>query len=133
MKNISTWYWDAKESSNQGGNFLNFQGFSWSHAGPKSKLHSRTEISSMASLTPKSSIGNKELLLKFETFILCLNSRVSTYFIPGYFKAVYQKLFAKFSNYLLHIKQLLLTQGQAKLFSQDVVVPSNKFILNCLL
>ena len=55
-KNISTWYQDAKESTNKGGHFLDFQGFSWSYAGPKFNLHPRTEILTMVSLTPKSSI-----------------------------------------------------------------------------
>ena len=45
-----------KNSANQGGNFLNFHAFSWSYAGPKFNFHPRTEISSMASLTPKSFI-----------------------------------------------------------------------------
>ena len=44
---------DAKESTNQVGHFLDFHRFSWSYAGPKSNLHPRTEISTMASLTPK--------------------------------------------------------------------------------
>ena len=49
---------NAKESTNQGGYFLDFHGFSWSYVGPKSNLHPPppTEILSMASLTPKLSI-----------------------------------------------------------------------------
>ena len=43
-------------STNQGGDFLDFNGFSWSYAGPKSNLHSRTEISLMALLAAKSSV-----------------------------------------------------------------------------
>ena len=45
-----------KESTNQGGQLLDFYRYSESYAGPKSNLHSHTEISSMASLTPKSSM-----------------------------------------------------------------------------
>ena len=56
-KNISKWYQNAKESTNQGGHFLDFHGFSWSCVGPKSNLHLRREISSMASLALKSSIN----------------------------------------------------------------------------
>ena len=44
-KNISTWYENEKESTNQRGHFLDFYRFSWSYAGPKSNLHPRTEIS----------------------------------------------------------------------------------------
>ena len=42
--------------------FLNFHRFSWSYLGPKSNLHPHTEISSMALLTPKSSIVTFEKL-----------------------------------------------------------------------
>ena len=45
-----------KESTNHEGHFLDFYRFLGSYAGPKSNLHPRTEISSMASLTPKLSI-----------------------------------------------------------------------------
>ena len=45
-----------KESTIQEGCFLDFYRYSGSYAGPKSNLHSHKEISSMASLTPKSSI-----------------------------------------------------------------------------
>ena len=41
---------------------LDFDGFSWSFVSPKSNLHPRTEISSMASLTAKSSIEIVNLL-----------------------------------------------------------------------
>ena len=53
---MSTWYWNAKESTIQGERLPDFHGFSWSYAGPKSNLYPLTEISSMASLTPKLSI-----------------------------------------------------------------------------
>ena len=45
-KNISTWYENEKESTNQRGHFLDFYIFSGSYMGPKSSLHRRTEISS---------------------------------------------------------------------------------------
>ena len=45
-----------KESTNQGGQLLDFYRYSESSAGPKPNLHSHTEISSMVSLTPKSSM-----------------------------------------------------------------------------
>ena len=61
-ENISTCYQDAKESTKHGANlqnfhglsheFMNFHEFFWF----KSKLHPRTEISAIATLTPKSSI-----------------------------------------------------------------------------
>ena len=38
---------DAKESTNQGGHFLDSHVFSWSYVGSKSNLHPRTEISSI--------------------------------------------------------------------------------------
>ena len=37
-KNIGTRYFDAKESINQGGHFLDFHEFSCSYAGPKSNM-----------------------------------------------------------------------------------------------
>ena len=57
-KNISTRYFDAKESINQGGHFLDFHEFSCSYAGPKSNMRRLppSKISSVASLTSKSSI-----------------------------------------------------------------------------
>ena len=56
----------AKESTNQGGHCLDFYGFSWSYAGPKSNLHTRTEITH--------GVANPEivsLLLLFQ--ILCID------------------------------------------------------------
>ena len=52
-KNISTWYENEKESTNQGGHVLDFYRFSWSYAGPKSNLHPCTEISSIAATNPQ--------------------------------------------------------------------------------
>ena len=52
-KNISTWYENEKESTNQRGHFLDFYRFSWSYAGPKSNLHPRTEISLIGVTNPE--------------------------------------------------------------------------------
>ena len=40
--------------------------------------------------------SNMELVIKIQKFILRLHSRISFYFIPGYIKAVYQKLTANY-------------------------------------
>ena len=72
MRNISTWYQDTKESTNQGGLFLDFHRFSWSYVGPKSKLNPQTEISSMESLILELSIEFSEswkiILSDFQCF-----------------------------------------------------------------
>ena len=54
------------------GRTLNFHGFSWSYAGRKSNLHPRAEISSMASLNPKSSIART--VSSYEFLVFCANS-----------------------------------------------------------
>ena len=76
--------------------FTDFHGFSWSYVGPKSNLHPRTEISSFASLTPKSSdwcVGvNYGLHLMFMNYDwIPLNS---TYWLEEYrfFKVSLEKI-----------------------------------------
>ena len=65
-KNISTWYENEKESTNQRGHFLDFYRFSWSYAGPKSNLHPRTEISLIG-------VTNPEIIYMLLLFqILCI-------------------------------------------------------------
>ena len=49
-KNISTGYENKKESTNQGGHFLDFYRFSWSYVGPKSNLHPARIFHQLASL-----------------------------------------------------------------------------------
>ena len=51
-----------------------FSGFSWSYEGPKSNLHPSTEISSMASLTPKLSIECSECLKIILSNFWCFTS-----------------------------------------------------------
>ena len=42
-KNISTWYYDGKESTNQGRHFQDFYKFSWSYVDPQSQYASPHE------------------------------------------------------------------------------------------
>ena len=51
-------YQDVKKSTNQG---TQFYGLSWSYPGSKSNLHFCTKMSAMATLTPKSSIENRNI------------------------------------------------------------------------
>ena len=50
------WELEKQESTNQGGHFLDLQGFSWSYAHPKANLHSCKKRLSMALLILKFSI-----------------------------------------------------------------------------
>lgn len=51
-----TWYEAVKEPLNQGEYFLDFNGFAYSYAGPKSNLYPCMEISAILLLTLKSFI-----------------------------------------------------------------------------
>ena len=82
-KNITTWYENEIESTNQGGQFWDFYNFSWSYADPKSNLHSRTEIYLIGVTKPKIVY----ILLLFQ--ILCIDwffLKKSTYFDRTFIK-----------------------------------------------
>ena len=82
-KNITTWYDNEIESTHQGGQFWDFYNFSWSYAGLKSNLHSRTEIYLIGVTNPKIVY----ILLLF--LILCIDwffLKKNTYFERKFIK-----------------------------------------------
>ena len=81
-----------KRITNQGEHFLSC-GFLWGYAGPKSNFHPRTEVSSMASLTPNGPFPKKTCALIFKkqifSFNVCVMSSTSV-----------QSVFCKYINHI---------------------------------